>query len=242
MKRFLAVILTLVFVVTFTVPAFAYDYYNDAQNECVFVNLNKGYSENGKFYMDYNFKSEYHDAVFQVSLYNSSGKKVLVWPNEYTLKAGQTANRRYGANYSSFPSGAYTMKVTAIVQKERQGYVTKPTGTWNFKINHKQPAYIKFISSNRFYNNDDSYSTKFVFNYYKYKGKSLHYEIYNANGKRVYQETSGKPLSLDQSQYRFTWNGYPSDGGLQCQSGDYTIKYWAGNSKPKQTKVHLEIE
>lgn len=242
MKRFLAVILTLAFVVTFAIPAFAYDYYNDAQNNCVYVKLNKGYSENGKFYMDFKLQSEYHDAVFQVGLYNSSGKKALNWNKDFTLNEGQTVNRRYGANYSNLPSGSYTMKVTAIVQKEKEGYLTNPTGTWNFKINHKQPAYFKLSSYNRVYNDDGSYSTRFVFDYYRYKGKSVTFEIYNADGKRVYKFTGNKPLSYDKGRYSKSWNGYPSDGGLQCQSGDYTVKYWAGNSTPKQTKVHLEID
>lgn len=229
MKRFLTVILALVFVVALAVPAYAS---NLPEHLGTYVKYNKSYIKDGKFYMKFNMKSDYN-SIIRVGLYNSRGEKVFGW-KDYNLKAKSNIDLSYGTNYINFPSDTYTMKVTAIIKEA--------TGSWHYKINHTQPAYVKLNSYKQVYSDDGNYYTKFVFSHNKCKGKVITYELYNANGKRVYQTASSKGMSSDKGTYFFNWNGYPSNGGLRCKSGYYTVKYWFGGGTPKQTKVYLKID
>jgi flagellar hook assembly protein FlgD len=69
----------------------------------------------------------------------------------------------------------------------------------------------------------------------------MNLEIYDEWGGKVFSTKSSKPVSYDEGTYSFTWNGFPSGGGLQCDSGNYTLKYWVSGGNPKQSTVWMDI-
>lgn len=209
---------------------------------------NKSYTKDGKFYMSYTITTgrppNTADAVTKVkaSVVNSSGKTIFTWSEE-TFGEYKTINRSYGANYSKLPSGTYTMYITATVSGKDYGinYWTDYTFKWSSKINHAQPATINLKSVENVANEDGTYSNKIIFSHSGAKGKKISLEIYNAAGKVVYKTSGSNPIAYDSGTYSLKWSGYPSGGGLKCDSGNYTIKYWFSNGNAKQKKVYLDI-
>lgn len=216
---------------------------------------NKSYNENGKFYMSFNITGGRASGTASGSgqnyasakLYNSSGKCVVTW-SEDEFGEGKNIKRSYGYNYNAnLPSGTYTFKLTVKATGWTDyfagtGYYgTKYSNTfvWSYSINHKQASSVS-MKSVELMSNNGSYFNKITFSHSGAKGKVIHMEIYDQWDNRVYK-TSGKPISYTSGTYYFNWNGFPSGGGVQCSSGEYTIKYWLNGGSAKQSKYYLSI-
>lgn len=169
------------------------------------------------------------DRNLQVSLYNASGKKVINW-NDYTMVADKTLYRGYGYDYNKLPGGFYTVRLKA------------GNDSWCFRVDNTPPQGMYLTKAKMFYKDDGSTYNRIYFNYNQSKGKTPKAEIYDANGKLITTATWKKPFSKDSGSTYLTWSGYPTGGGIRCESGDYIVKYWIDGGKPRQTKVHLVIE
>jgi len=176
-------------------------------------------------------------------LLNSGGKSVFTW-SEYEIANGKTADRSYNADWSGLQSGTYTF----ILKLRVAGYSEGTYGVWHdysfewkWTYNHTQAARVDFGTAEVVMRDDGSYANKIRFKHSGAKGQTLNMAIYNEWGERVYAKSGGGPIGYNSGTYSFTWGGYPSDGGLQCDSGNYTIKWWLSGKNAKQTKIWLNI-
>ena len=219
---------------------------------------NSSYSKDGKYYMSFAITGgkpagcAIGETYASVKVLNSSGKTVLTW-SESKISSGSTVTKNYGYDWNNnLPSGAYTFQLVLRVEGwsdtmyyngSTSGYGTKYNYSfnYNFNLNHTQPAAISLKSVNNIMRDDGSYANKFVFSHSGAKGQVLNMEIYDQWGTKVYSAKGGSPISYTSGTYFFTWGGYPSGGGVQCDSGEYTIKYWLGGKNAKQTKHYLSI-
>jgi hypothetical protein len=204
-------------------------------NFCVKLTLTTGslpYGSNRKTKMD-------------IELYNSAGKKVISW-DQKSYSPNTTITREPSIQLSGFTSGTYTMRVTCALYGEEwvyNGYSAMPEERyqWNFTINHTQPSTVNLSKVETVYRDDGSYANKFVFSHSEAKGQVLNMELYDQWGSRVYSVKGSSPIAYTSGTYSFQWGGYPSGGGPQCDSGEYTVKYWLDGKNAKQAKYWLNI-
>jgi len=180
-----------------------------------------------------------------VELFDAGGKRVVNW-GEKVYEPNTKITRNPGYNYNeNLSSGTYTMKVTVTVVGEKwsgYGYVLDELKfVWNYTITHTQAAIINLDKVEVVRNNDGTYSNKFIYGHSGAKGQTVYMELYDANGRLVFKSSGSSPISYTSGTYSFTWGGYPSGGGMRCQSGNYTIKYWLGGKNPKQATRYLNI-
>ena len=252
MKKILRIFLALVFTGTML---FALYVPSNAvyANECgLSLTKNPSFSEDGYFYMSFTINTgrypgsngSYDKTKVKLTLYNSAGKSVTSW-DEKSYNPNTTITRKPGYNYNkNLSSGTYTMKVTVTLVGEKwNGYSydqASLTFTWSYNINHTQPATANLDKVEIVRRDDGSYANKFIFGHSGAKGQVLNMEIYDQWNSRVYS-TTGSAISYTSGTYSFSWGGYPSGGGMQCDSGEYTIKYWFSGKNAKQTKRYLTI-
>jgi len=176
-------------------------------------------------------------------LVNSSGKSVYTW-SETEIANGSTVERSYNANWSTLPSGSYTFYLKLRVAGYDQGTYGvwyNYSFEWNWTYTHTQAATVTFGSAEVIMRDDGSYANKIRFSHSGAKGQTLNMSIYDEWGNRVYSASGSKPISYDSGSYSFHWGGYPSGDGLQCESGNYTIKWWLSGKNAKQSKIWLNI-
>ena len=214
---------------------------------------NENYSKDGYDYRSFTINTGKYPGSYSssnktkvlVELYNASGKRVVNW-GEKVYEPNTKITRNPGYNYNeNLSSGTYTMKVTVTLVGEKwsgYGYVLDElVFVWSYNINHTQAALINLDKVEVVRNDDGTYSNKFIFGHSGAKGLTVHMEIYDANSRLVYKNSGSNPISYDSGSYNFYWGGYPSGGGMRCQSGNYTIKYWLGGKNPKQATRYLNI-
>lgn len=215
----------------------------------VSVTFNKSYREDGKLWMSYTIStgkiaSNAYDAKTEVwaEIYNSAGKKIVSW-DSVSFEPNQKTTRKYGYDWNKLPSGQYTFKLYLRISGTIHDglYYMKNMGWyWSKQVNHTAPSTVWLDSSALVTRDDGSYANRIKLGHSGAKGKVPNLEIYDAQGNLVFS-AKGKEISYDKGTYSFLWNGFPKDGGAQCQSGDYRIKYWVSGGNPKQSQVWLDI-
>lgn len=214
------------------------------------VNFNKSYKEDGKFWMSFSFNTgiiapNAFDAKTEIwaEIYNSAGKKILSWKKE-SFEPNKEITRRYSYNLNSLPTGKYTFRLNLRISGSyRDGSLTFTDDDgwyWLREINHTAPVSVWLDSAALFTRDDGSYANRIKLGYSGAKGKVPNMEIYDMQGNLVCGG-KGKELSSDKGAYSFIWSGFPRDGGVQCESGNYKIKYWLDGGNPKQSQVWLDI-
>jgi flagellar hook assembly protein FlgD len=219
---------------------------------------NKSYNEDGKFYMSFAITGgkpagcAIGETYASVKVLNSSGKSVLTW-KESKISSGSTVTKNYGYDWdNNLPRGTYTFQLVLRVEGwsdtmyyngSTSSYGTKYNYSFNYNytITHTQPAVVSLKSVENIMRDDGSYANKFVFSHSGAKGQVLNMEIYDQWGTKVYSARGSSPISYTSGTYSFQWGGYPSGGGVQCDSGEYTVKYWLDGKNAKQAKHYLSI-
>lgn len=212
--------------------------------------FNKSYKEEGKLWMSYTVNtgkiaSNASDTKTEVwaEIYNSSGKKVVSWKSA-SYEANKKITRKFGYDWSKLPTGKYTFRLYVRVHgtiRDGSIYYTNNMGWyWSQQVDHTAPSSVWLDSSALVTRDDGSYATKIKLGYSGAKGKVPNIEIYDEKGNLMYS-AAGKNISYDKGTYSFLWNGFPKNGGVQCQSGNYKIKYWLDGGNPKQSQVWLDI-
>jgi len=216
------------------------------------LTLSKGssYTKDGKYYVPLTLKTgalpygSNRKTKMNLELYNSSGKRLLKW-DQVSYNPNTTVTREPNFYYTEYPSGTYTLKVTCYLYGEEwiyNGYspMAEEGYVWNISLNLSQPATVSLKNVEVVRRDDGSYANKIIISHSGAKGQVLNLEIYDPWGRKVYS-TKGSPISYTSGTYSFTWGGYPSGGGVQCDSGEYTIKYWLDGKNAKQSKYYLSI-
>ena len=209
-------------------------------------------NDSGAYVMSFTIKTgkypgssaSYNQTKVKFNLYNSAGKSVANW-DEKAYNPNTTVTREPSYNYNkNLSSGTYTMKVTVTVIGEKwngYSYVRDDlVFVWSYNITHTQAAIVSLSKVEVIRNDDGSYENKLGFGHSGAKGQVLNVEIYNERGTKVYSRR-GNPISYTSGTYSFYWNGYPASGGMQCESGTYTIKYWLDGKNAKQSRQYLSI-
>jgi len=224
-----------------------------SSNDCgLTLTKNENYSKDGCDYRSFTIQTGRYPGSYGsadktkvlVELYNASGKRMVNWGEKvYSPNTKITRNPGYDYN-KNLSSGTYTMKVTVTLVGEKwsgYGYVLDNlVFVWSYNINHTQAATVNLSTVEVIRRDDGSYANKFSFGHSGAKGQVLNMEIYNERGTKVHG-SKGSPISYTSGTYSFSWGGYPSGGGLQCESGTYTIKYWFDGKNAKQSRQYLTI-
>jgi len=180
-----------------------------------------------------------------VAMYNSAGTCVASW-DQKSYSPNTQITRTPSITLSKYPSGAYTVKVTCSLYGEEwiyNGYspMAEERYQWTFSVTLTQPATINLSKVEAVRRDDGTYASKFFFDHSGAKGLTVYMEVYDANNRMVYKSSGTNPIAYTSGTYSFTWGGYPTNGGLKCSSGNYTIKYWLGGKNPKQSTRYLSI-
>ncbi|NLO39701.1 MAG: hypothetical protein GX115_09555 [Ruminiclostridium sp.] len=245
MKISISLMLCAILVCSFSTPVAA-----GPADHGVSVTFNESYREDGKLKMSYTintgeYASNASDTKTEVwaEIYNSAGKKVVSWKSA-SFEPNKKITRKFSYDWNNLPTGKYTFKLyLRLYGTIRDGslyYMNNMGWCWSRQVDHTAPSSV-WLDSSAFVTRDDgSYATRIKLGYSGAKGKIPNIEIYDEKGNLMYS-AAGKNISYDKGTYAFLWNGFPKDGGVQCESGNYKIKYWLDGSNPKQSQVWLDI-
>jgi len=248
LKRCMAIALACCMLFALYMPPASAFSWTDAK---ISVVKNSSYFEGTKYCANFTIKTGRYPGSYSNSdktkvklvLYNSSGSVVATW-DEKSYSPNTTVTREPSYNFDGKPSGTYTLKVTLTVVGEVYEYISyvvnSQSFTWSFNISWTQPSTISLSKVEVVRRDDGTYANKFYFAHSGAKGQMINMEIYDEWGNRKYS-TQGGPIGYTSGTYSIQWGGYPSSGGLQCNSGNYTIKYWLGGKSAKQSKQYLSI-
>ena len=172
-------------------------------------------------------------------LLNPSGG--VVWNyNGFEFKSGQTQPWKFGYNYSTLPSGTYTLKVHAsdwnYAYGEVQGW------TWSYGINHKAPdPSFAYKSYEIYYDKAGKLMHKINIQCKNMKGKRLYCKVYDAAGYLVADWGTDTPVRKTNNETGFfAWDGYTN--GQKNPSGEYTfIITSSANKKILEKTLNLKI-
>lgn len=224
----------------FTTPVFAA---NPASDYGVVLTKGKWYTKDGRYYMPFTLQTgqvPYADdpsTSMVAELFNSSGKSIFKWDRKFYSHNG-TTTREPNFPLGNLASDTYTMKVTVgIWEGSRCDY----TWDWTYNVNYKVPSSIYLDSAAVITRDDGSYANRIKLGHSGCNGKFAHIEIYDEWGNLVMSGQGNKAISNNKGIYSFTWGGFPKGGGLRCESGHYTIKFWVTGGNPKQSTVWLDI-
>lgn len=184
--------------------------------ESVSLTKNESYTKNGKFYMRFTIRelTDYYGLRVTPILYNSAGKQITKWNMEY-IPAGEVKGFGFGRDYSSLPSGVYTMKLT--VDNTVNAWI------WSYKIKHTAPARTAaYKSYETYYDKNGKYYHKVNIQCKNLKGYKLYCEIYNEYGELMYDWGTDTPSRKTNNEVGyFAWSGYVE--GVKQPSGNYTF-------------------
>jgi hypothetical protein len=218
------------------------------------VTRKKDYSSNGKLFMSFtiqtgtNPRARYHQKVkISAGLYDSGGKRVVGW-NDEELSENITVNRNYGYNYNdNLAAGTYTFNLhvaqCGTTWDTSYSSIYRPVDihfTWRYTINHAPTAILNLQSTGLVTMDDGSYQNKIIFSHKGAKDKRISMEIYDEWNNLVASK-QGNAHRYIEGTYTFYWDGFPSNGGAQCESGTYKIKYWLSDGSAKQSSVWLDF-
>lgn len=239
-KALLSLLLALIMALGMAAPASAVAISDSAisavSDSWISVQKQDSYTKNGKFYMPFRIKIGYTPdqavVTFTARLLNSDGKEVLIWNKGTSFSASSEQVHSWYADYSKLPSGKYTFQLIAS-----DSYFD--TFRWNYTINHNTSK-IAIKSFQTITDTQGNQRMKLNIQCTNIKGKALTYQVFNSSGKEIYKYT-GKQRKTNNEVGWWAWNYYPSDGGLKCTSGKYTIKVSAPGVTPIQKTYDLKI-
>ncbi len=230
---FILVLLMLVSTTTHTGYANSSDY--------IKITKNDSFTKNGQYNLSFTFKNVSKESTIKVTaqLLNPSGG--VVWNyNGFEFKSGQTQPWKFGYNYSTLPSGTYTLKVHAsdwnYAYGEVQGW------TWSYGINHKAPdPSFAYKSYEIYYDKAGKLMHKINIQCKNMKGKRLYCKVYDAEGYLVADWGTDTPVRKTNNETGFfAWNGYTN--GQKNPSGEYTfIITSSANKKVLEKTLNLKI-
>jgi len=231
-------------------------------SECgTFVTKNPSYNKDGQYYMSFTIQAGQppntsgYTTLASARLINSAGQTVATWPQR-EISSGTTQTREYYTSYSNRPHGTYTfaLDITSRGREYGTGKTISYSFTWKYTVNHTGGSSSNSNSNNstavtpkftyyskELVHSNGNYVNKFVFNHSNAKGIYANLEIFDPSGYKVFSRRGDNPISSNSGTYWFTWNGYSSNGGWKCQSGNYTLKYWLSGQSAKQVQLYLQI-
>ncbi|MBO4415264.1 MAG: hypothetical protein J5824_04690 [Lachnospiraceae bacterium] len=175
---------------------------------------------NGKYQIREQIVHNRTDTNYDIYVYisdqylaNSAGKKVLTWKNWKILPRGGSKTINYGVDFSSLPSGTYTLHFGFSFGNSY--------ADCSRKITHSAGK-ISYLSSKYIYDTNGNKSLNVKFNLVSLKGYAPKFEVFNNKGKRIYSRTCNK-VAYSSSNYNFTWD-FSTDSGYTAGSGTYTFK------------------
>lgn len=241
-KKAKAIILCVV-ILALQVPTIAHAASSD---DYVKLSKVKSYNENGLYYMVFKVKNctSDQDIYCSAKLINSAGKETATW-NGFSIGAGKSKQISFNADYTQFPSGKYSFRVYVTTSKE---YFTNRTISgyepyswyWSYTINNNSSK-ISIKSVTTVIGSDGIEKPRFNIQCTNIKGKALTLEIYDSDGDLVYKDTGPKRKTNNEVGW-FTWDGWPSEGGLRCESGKFTVKVYYSGGTPIQKSYNLSFE
>lgn len=240
-RTLLALAMSFVLCLSMATSAFAI-----TTNDCgLTVTKNKSYYKDDKFIMSFNITGGrgYNNAegstFVKAKLLNSNGKQVLSW-KESEIPEDVKKTKSFAINQSLASDTYIFVLMCRTYGREYGAYGSWRNNSfeWKYSIKHTQPSSLKFKGVEEVLQDDD-WKYEIAFTHGGSKGKYINIEIYDEYGTKVWGKRASKAISSSGGTFNFIWNGYPTGGGMQCKSGDYTIKYWLEGKDPKQVKVTL---
>lgn len=203
---------------------------------------NKSYSEKGKYYLSFSVKSYNNSPKLAITaqLLSPSGGVIYSY-NGFSLEPGTSKTWGFGYNYSSLPSGTYTLKVTV---RDNDNPMDPFANQWSKSYNIKNTApapSFSFKSYETYYNKNGMLIHKINIHCKNMKGKKLYCRLYDSDGYLVEDWGTDTPArkTNDEVGY-FSWSGYRN--GKKYPSGEYTFVITSSaNQKVVQKTLKLNI-
>ena len=213
----------------------------ESSSDYIKVTKNDSYTKNGAFNLSFTFKNVSKDSTIKVTaqLLNPSGGIVHQYDG-FEFTSGQAQRWHFGYNYSSLPSGTYTLKVHAsdwnYAYGEVQGW------TWSYNIKHTAPApSFSYKSYETYYNKNGFLIHKVNIQCKNMKGQRLYCKLYDPDGNLVLDWGKDTPARKTNNETGFfSWGGY--ENGQKYPSGEYTFVITSSaNEKVIQKTLKLNI-
>jgi hypothetical protein len=229
--RFITLIMVAAFLVAATITSVSAVDYGYSDEITGTLTLSRSYTDTkGRFCME--FKASNLDAgLMEACLMDSSGVVIDRWNALDHVNTGSSVTYTYPRDYSSTPSGTYTMQLT---YSNLWG-----AKSWSFNIKHTQKAVMSLKESYKILKDDGSYAHKLAFSLTGAKGKALTCEIYTKDGKLLRSYTCSN-FGYASGTWTVKWDYYPTSG-LKVGSGDYIVKYWVQGGSPKQSTFNVQV-
>lgn len=222
MKRVLALLLVLSVACIITSPM------TFAQNEVMV--FEKGYNKDGKFYMPVLYNGNGSEATMSATLTDENNNLILTYPSK---QASPGTRMTFSNSFAQLKSGTYYLNV-------RCDFLFSDPIIKSLKITHKAPG-SNLVSTNTYQMYTDAGYVKhaFKFDYFNALGKKIAIEIYDEYGQFIYSNSLTTKYAT--GNCTFTWDYFPSNGGIMVSSGTYIIKYWVDGQTPKQQKFQVKL-
>lgn len=183
------------------------------------------FNEGGRFCMVFEVVNELNCNV-TAFMKNRDGQIVTRW-NDRHYNAGRERTFTFDRDFSSMPSGRYTM---VVIVKD---YYGNGSTTWTGEIVHQPVSTFTHTGTKTVRMVDGSYGHRFLFKYTGCRGKVLNVEIQTRDGKSI-KKIAHTVSKSDKGEYSWIWDYIP-ENGIRVPNGSYILKYWVGDEPWKQT-------
>ncbi|MGI6679547.1 MAG: hypothetical protein ACOX2Q_11030 [Dehalobacterium sp.] len=203
---------------------------------------NESYNMDGKYFLSFTVKSYSSSPKLAVTaqLLNPSGSVIYSY-NGFTLAPGKSQKWGFGYNYSSLPSGTYTLKLNIRNHDNPMDpFASQWTGSYNIKHTAPAPSF-SFKSYETYYNDVGKLMHKINIQCKNMKGERLYCKIYDSEGYLVTDfGTDTFVRKTNNETGFFAWDGYKN--GQKYPSGEYTFVITSSaNKKVLQKTLRLNI-
>lgn len=241
MKKIISMYLVFV-VLILSVSAKPMNALASSSNDYIQIKKKDSYTKKDNFYLSFNFKNVLKNETIEVTakLLNPSGG--VIWNYKgFDLGGGETKNFSFGYDYSTLPSGTYTLKVIASYWGD---YASDESRIWSWSYNIKNTApkpSFAYKSYETYYDSAGRYMHKINIQCNNMKGERLYCKIYDSYGNLVTDWGTDTPLRKTNKEIGFfAWGGYQN--GEKYPSGEYTfIVTSSANKKVLEIKLNLNI-
>ena len=238
--RLMALFLVIVTLISaMAVPAFA------KASDFVSVQKKDAYTKNGFFYLPYTIKSVSPTADIKVTakLVNSSGK-VLTTYKGFEMGPGKSKDWAFGYNYSSQPSGKYTLVMH--IANWNWNYGELEAYDWTRTVTHKAATpSVSYKSYEAYYDKNGRLMHKVNITCKNMKGQKLYCKVIDSEGHVMYDWGTDTPARKTNNETGyFAWSGTTDINGYSAPrpSGNYTfIISNSANNKVIQKTLWLNI-
>lgn len=203
---------------------------------------NKSYSKNGSYYLSFTVKSYNSSPKLAVTaqLLNPSGGVVHSYDG-FSLKPGASQTWSFGYNYSTLPSGTYTLKLTIRdYDNPMDPFASQWSSSYNIKNTAPAPSF-SYKSYETFYSKSGYLMHKINIQCKNMKGQRLYCKLYDSDGNLVLDWGKDTPVRKTSNETGFfSWGGYQD--GQKYPSGDYTfVVTSSADKKVVQKTLRLNI-